>query len=241
MGNRVYHRLHPPQFQNAALRVTAETKNESIDPQSERLKNVLASAPPAEDGYKRSFDLFVVAVSHIVGAPILLLAWTLVPLAIWLTDRGPVFYMQDRVGKNGAIYRVIKFRTMIVDAERATGPIWARQNDRRVTPIGRILRRSRLDELPQIVNILLGEMSLVGPRPERPELIEEFSRDLPSFPLRLRVMPGIAGLAQVMGRYATTPRNKLRYDNLYIETLGPWLDLKLLVLSVWAALSRGHH
>jgi lipopolysaccharide/colanic/teichoic acid biosynthesis glycosyltransferase len=200
-----------------------------------------ASWPAAKDGYKRPFDVAVLTVAHLLAFPVWLLFWTLIPLAIWLTDRGPVFYTQARVGKGGLPFRVIKFRTMIVDAEKSTGPIWALANDQRITPVGRVLRRLRLDELPQVMNVMKGEMSLVGPRPERPELVERFCQELPDFPQRLRVRPGIAGLAQVMGKYATVPRNKLRYDNLYIETLGPWLDLKLLVLSVWAALSRGHH
>jgi len=195
----------------------------------------------AKDGYTRPFDLAVLLTAHLIVLPVWLLFWTLIPLAIWLTDRGPVFYTQTRVGKGGLSFRVIKFRTMIVDAEKSTGPIWALANDQRITTVGRVLRRLRLDEVPQVVNVLRGEMSLVGPRPERPELVEVFCQELPNFPQRLRVRPGIAGLAQVMGKYATVPRNKLRYDNLYIESLGPWLDLKLLVLSVWAALSRGHH
>jgi lipopolysaccharide/colanic/teichoic acid biosynthesis glycosyltransferase len=130
---------------------------------------------------------------------------------------------------------------MIVDAEQTTGPIWAPAHDRRITSVGRVLRRLRLDEMPQVINVFRGEMSLVGPRPERPELVEVFCRDLPEFEQRLRVRPGIAGLAQVMGKYATPPRHKLRYDNLYIRSMSPWLDLRLLVLSAWAALTRSHH
>ena len=183
-----------------------------------------------KDGYKRVFDIAIVVAAHLALLPIWILLWTLIPLAIWVSNPGPIFYSQTRLGKNGMPFRVIKFRTMIKDAEKYTGAIWALENDPRVTSVGRFLRKSRLDELPQILNILKGEMSLVGPRPERPELIEEFSRHIPDFNARLRVRPGIAGLAQVRGRYSTDPRCKLRYDNLYIDTLSPWFDLKLLVL-----------
>jgi lipopolysaccharide/colanic/teichoic acid biosynthesis glycosyltransferase len=165
-----------------------------------------------------------------------LVLWTILPLSIWLSDRGPVFYTQVRAGKNGRPFKIIKFRTMIMNAEQTTGPVWATDDDPRVTRVGRLLRRLRLDELPQVVNILKGEMSLVGPRPERPELVDEFSRDVPHFATRHLVRPGFAGLAQVRGRYSTTPRNKLRYDHLYIRTLNPLLDVKLMVLAVLVVL-----
>ena len=190
------------------------------------------------DGYKRPFDLAILLLAHILLLPLWLLLWGILPLAIWLTDRGPIFYMQVRVGLNGKPFRIIKFRTMLVDAERGTGPVWAAPNDRRTTRIGRFLRRFRLDEMPQIINIWKGDMSLVGPRPERPELVEEFSKTIPNFGRRLRVRPGFAGLAQVRGRYATRPRDKLRYDNLYIEKMGPWFDIKLLLLAVLVVLRR---
>lgn len=188
---------------------------------------------PGKDGYKRPLDLSILLISFVCGLPLWLLLWTLIPLAIWLADRGPVFYTQERMGKGGLTFRMIKFRTMIVDAENATGPVWASTADSRVTRVGRVLRRTHLDELPQLINVLRGEMSLVGPRPERPELAERFCEEIPGFRQRLRVMPGIAGLAQVRGRYATCPRNKLRYDNLYIANLCPWMDIKLLVQSLW--------
>ena len=127
---------------------------------------------------------------------------------------------------------------MVSDAESETGPVWAAERDSRTTGVGRFLRAFRLDELPQVINILRGEMSVVGPRPERPELVERFSRDVPGFSGRVRVRPGVAGLAQVRGTAQTRPRDKLRYDNLYIETLNPWMDIKLLFLSVWVVLRR---
>jgi len=193
---------------------------------------------PCRDGYKRPFDLTILFLSFLFAFPVWALIWTLIPLVIRLTDGGPIFYVQERMGKNGRRFNLIKFRTMIVNAEQATGPIWAHERDDRVTRVGRLLRRTHLDEVPQVINILRGEMSLVGPRPERPELFEEFCAEIPDFHLRLRVKPGIAGLAQVHGLYHTTPRNKLRYDNLYIESFNPWMDFKLFVCSLWLAFLR---
>ncbi len=190
------------------------------------------------DGYKRPFDLAIIVGVHILLFPLFVALWIGIPLAIWLGDRGTVFYIQERVGRSGRRFNVVKFRTMILDAESQTGPIWAAERDSRTTKVGRVLRMLHLDELPQVINILRGEMSVVGPRPERPELVERFSRDVPGFSERIRVRPGVAGLAQVRGTAQTRPRDKLRYDNLYIETLSPWMDIKLLFLSVWVVLRR---
>ena len=190
------------------------------------------------DGYKRPFDLTILVLAHILLFPLFVILWIGVPLVIWLGDRGSVFYVQERVGGSGRRFQVIKFRTMVRDAESRTGPVWAAEQDSRVTRVGRFLRTFRLDELPQVVNILKGEMSIVGPRPERPELVEQISHEVPSFSDRLRVRPGVAGLAQVRGSAQTRPRDKLRYDNLYIATLSPCMDIKLLLLSVWVVLSR---
>ena len=190
------------------------------------------------DGYKRAFDLGVIILAYTLLFPLWLLVWICVPLAIWLEDHGPVFYAQERVGRRGRHFRVFKFRTMIQDAESHTGQVWAEQDDPRLTRVGKILRRFHLDEIPQVINVVRGEMSLVGPRPERPALAEQFNREVPGFAERLRVSPGIAGLAQVRGSYWTDPGYKLKYDKLYIETMSPWLDLKLLFLSVWVAVKR---
>lgn len=190
------------------------------------------------DGYKRAFDLTLIFLAHILLFPVWVFLWMAIPLAIWLGDRGPIFYTQERVGRLGKRFKVVKFRTMIQNAEAHTGPIWASNDDERVTRVGGLLRKLRLDEMPQVINILRGEMSLVGPRPERPLLVEQFSREVPGFSQRLRVKPGVAGLAQVRGHYSTSPRYKLKYDKLYIETLSPWMDIKLLFLSVWVVLRR---
>ena len=181
----------------------------------------------------------MLATVHVLLLPAFLLLWTLVPLAIWLEDRGPVFYIQRRVGKNGRMLRLFKFRSMVPGAELQTGPVWAAENDPRVTRVGRFLRATALDELPQIINLWKGDLSLVGPRPERPELHEEFVKEAPGFHRRLEVRPGLTGLAQVRGRYATRPKDKLRYDTLYMKRMSPLLDVKLLFLSVIITLKAG--
>lgn len=174
---------------------------------------------------------------HIALAPLWIVSWTLIPLAIWLYDRGPIFYTQPRLGKGGRVFKVYKFRSMAPDAERMSGAVWASENDPRITPVGRVLRNRALDELPQVINMFRGDLSLVGPRAERPELADEFADRIPNFHRRLLVRPGLTGLAQVYGRYDTAPHNKLRYDTLYMRRMSPWLDVKLLALSVWVTLT----
>ena len=196
--------------------------------------------PPADsviaefhrDRYKRGFDLAIIAFAHLLFFPVVLLVWTLIPLAIWLEDRGPIFYTQRRAGKAGRVFQLFKFRSMVKNAESSTGAIWADNDDPRVTRVGRFLRARALDEVPQIINVWKGDLSLVGPRPERPELVARFVRETPGFARRLRVRPGLTGPAQVYGRYATRPRDKLRYDTLYIRKMSPWLDFKMLFMSV---------
>ena len=165
---------------------------------------------------------------------LLLPAWVLLfgltALAIRLDGPGPVFYRQTRLGRGGRPFRVVKLRTMVVGAERLTGPVWAGEPDPRATRVGRVLRRLHVDELPQVVNVLRGEMSLVGPRPERPELAARIEREVPGFASRLRVRPGIMGLAQALGPYGSDPRRKLECDERYIETMSPWLDIQLIAL-----------
>ena len=193
--------------------------------------------PSRNDWWKRPFDLIVLIAVHVALAPVWLLLWTAIPLSIWLYDRGPVFYTQARVGKNGRVFRVFKFRSMIPNAEQHTGAVWASENDPRITPVGRFLRDRALDELPQVINMWKGDMSVVGPRAERPELVEQFSARHPQFRRRLIVRPGMTGVAQVYGRYNTRPLNKLKYDILYLDRMSPWLDLKLLASSVWLTLA----
>lgn len=176
---------------------------------------------------KRPFDLLVSGLGLVASAPL----WALIALAIKLEDGGPVFYGQERVGKGGKVFRVQKFRSMVLDAERESGPVWAAENDNRVTRVGQFLRATALDELPQLVNISRGEMSLVGPRPERPELVRHFRQEIPGYGRRFLVQPGLTGLAQIYGQYDSHPRKKLRYDLLYIKKQSFWLDVKLIALS----------
>ena len=184
------------------------------------------------NSYKTLFDLTILTCSHVVLAPIFVILWIFIPTAIWLEDRGPVFYTQNRLGKNGKLFKLYKFRSMIPDAEKETGAVLAADNDLRVTRVGKFIRKRALDELPQVINLWKGDISLVGPRPERPELMHDIVGVLPLYAERLIVKPGLTGIAQVYGRYATNPRHKLMYDRIYIREMNPILDIKLLVYSV---------
>ena len=195
-----------------------------------------ARKPGLNPRYKRPFDLTVLVVAHLVLFWLWIPLWILVPVAIWIEDRGPIFYGQKRMGKGGRVFRLLKFRSMVTNAEATSGAIWASNHDPRVTKIGRILRATALDELPQILLIWKGAMSLVGPRPERPELAAEFAKDLPEFAQRLQITPGLTGPAQVYGQYDSSPEEKLVYDLWYVENANTWVDIKLLVLSVWITL-----
>lgn len=181
--------------------------------------------------YKRPLDLLILITAHILLAPLWVLIWLVLPAAIWLQDRGPVFYRQRRAGRNGVAFYVLKFRTMIPDADRHGTP-WKAERDSRVTGIGRILRKTALDELPQVINIFKGEMSFVGPRAldsREQALLEE---RIPGFGRRLAVRPGLTGLAQVNNR-ADVATDKLRLDIQYIESMSPWLDLKIILRSAF--------
>lgn len=177
-------------------------------------------------------DLAILASAHVLLGPLWLLLWSAVPLAIWLEDRGPIFYRQRRLGLNGRPFNVLKFRTMIPNAEKHTGAVWATKDDPRITRVGRILRRTALDELPQVINIARGDMSFVGPRSERPELHAEFTKSVPGFERRLAVLPGLTGLAQVKGDYNLPPAEKLAYDLEYIDRRSLLMDVGLILMSI---------
>lgn len=176
---------------------------------------------------KRVMDLVVSTIALIVFSPVMLAC----AVAIKLDDRGPVFYKQKRLTLHGKEFNVYKFRSMRTDAEK-NGAQWATKDDDRVTRVGKVLRKFRLDELPQFINIFKGDMSLVGPRPERPELASEFEKNLPQFSYRLNVKAGLTGVAQVWGKYNTSPADKLAMDLIYVEKFSIWYDIKLILQTV---------
>jgi lipopolysaccharide/colanic/teichoic acid biosynthesis glycosyltransferase len=213
---------------------------------------------------KRCCDLF----GSIIGLILTLPFWILIPLLIRIDSRGPVFYTQTRVGRNrrearrrtspedssgnsrrrerrrenayGETFTVIKFRTMIQHAERESGPVWATKDDVRITRVGRILRKLRLDEIPQFLNVLAGDMSLVGPRPERPTFVRELSDKVEDYHRRLECKPGITGLAQVKGSYDSSPATvaqKIKYDLQYLDNWSLWFDFKILLRTIIVVLT----
>jgi len=181
--------------------------------------------------FKRAVDILFALPTSIVAVPIIALLAVLVKL----TSRGPAFYCQERVGKDGRVFKIVKLRTMVADAEAETGPVWASSDDPRETRLGRLLRRTHLDELPQIWNVLRGDMSLIGPRPERPVFVEQFKKEIPNYTERLAVRPGITGWAQVNNGYDQSVedvRRKVAYDCEYIRRMGWAIDIRIIVATV---------
>lgn len=177
---------------------------------------------------KRTIDLIVAVILAIVASPIMLVT----AICIKLYDGGPVLYKQVRVTRGRREFKILKFRSMRVDAEKDGVARLASKGDDRITPIGKFIRAVRIDELPQIFNILKGDMSFIGPRPERPEIIEQYLEEMPEFAYRTKVKAGLAGYAQVYGKYNTTPYDKLKLDLTYIENYSVWLDIKLMLLTL---------
>lgn len=176
---------------------------------------------------KRVFDIVVSSLGLIILSPL----WVLFSILIWLEDPGPIIFCKVCVGRAGRSFKLLKFRTMIKNAESKTGPVLAPQNDARILHIGKILRKTALDELPELLNILRGEMSIVGPRPQRSILVYEYIREIPNYVLRHKIKPGLTGMAQIYGHYYITPRQKLRFDLLYLKRRSFLLDIKLFLLS----------
>lgn len=172
---------------------------------------------------KRMIDLLVSGLCLVLLSPVMLAE----ALAIKLGDGGPVFYRQERMTIGGKKFNVLKFRTMVVNAEKQ-GAQLATRNDSRITPVGRFLRATRMDELPQFLNVLKGDMSIVGPRPERESIAEEYYKEVPEFAYRLRAKAGLTGLAQIAGKYNTSPKDKLMLDLMYIERYSVWMDILLI-------------
>ncbi|MCD6384564.1 undecaprenyl-phosphate glucose phosphotransferase [Candidatus Sumerlaeota bacterium] len=180
--------------------------------------------------FKRLFDIFISLPLIIILSPVFLF----IAILIKLDSSGPVFYTQERMGLDGRVFKMIKFRSMFVDAEKHTGPVFATPNDPRCTRVGRLLRRVSLDELPQLFNVLLGEMSLVGPRPERPHFVKQFREMLPDYMLRHKVKAGLTGWAQVNGLRGNTPiQERIKHDLYYIENWSLWLDIKIILLTLF--------
>ncbi len=177
---------------------------------------------------KRTIDLVCAILLVIITSPIMLIT----ALIIKLSDGGPVFYKQVRCTLNNKEFHIVKFRSMRVDAEKDGVARLASKGDPRITPFGRFIRKVRIDELPQLFNIIKGDMSFIGPRPERPEIIEQYMEDMPEFAFRTKVKAGLAGYAQVYGKYNTTPYDKLKLDLTYIENYSVWLDIKLMLLTL---------
>ena len=201
-------------------------------------RDLYAALPTGDSAYERFYLVLKRILDGGIGLlalPVLAVVALVVALGNALTSPGPLFYKQERVGKGGKIFMVYKFRSMVPNAEAKTGAVWAAANDNRITPVGKILRRARLDELPQVINVLRGEMSLIGPRPERPEFVEELAKTLPFYRARHAVRPGITGWAQVQYRYGNTSEDskvKLEYDLYYVKHISVLLDLRIILQTI---------
>lgn len=204
-------------------------KNEHAKARGPELAGVAVRRSAAYDASKRLADIVLGGVALALSLPFWIWAVTL----ILLTDGWPCLYSQTRVGRGGRIFTLYKFRSMVKDAERHSGAVLSDKDDPRVTHIGRIMRKTAVDEIPQLVSIFRGDMSWVGPRPERPSFVRQFLRDIPDYGRRYEVKPGLTGLAQVSGHYLSTPEEKLVHDLEYIRRRSLWLDLQIWLLS-WA-------
>ena len=196
--------------------------------------------PEWEKKIKRLMDIIISFLILTLTFP----ATLLVAIAIKLDSKGPIFFLQERMGLNGKIFKVIKFRSMIDNAEAYSGPVWSTKDDPRITRVGKFIRKTRIDEIPQMINVLKGEMSLVGPRPERPYFVEKLAKEIPLYKRRLKVRPGVTGWAQVKHKYDETiedVKTKLRYDLFYIENMSLRMDLKILFRTIFVVITgRGH-
>jgi len=197
--------------------------------------------PEWEKRLKRILDVLISFIILTVSFPVVILA----AIAIKLDSKGPVFFTQERCGMNGELFKMIKFRSMFVDAEKRTGPVWSIKDDPRITRAGKILRKLRIDEIPQMINVLKGEMSMVGPRPERPFFVEKLAEEIPYYKRRLKVRPGITGWAQVKHKYDENIEDvkvKLRYDLFYIENMSLRMDFKIIFRTIFVVLfGKGHY
>lgn len=196
--------------------------------------------PAWEQQVKRLMDIFFSAIVLIGFLPV----WGLIAIIIKLESQGPALYKQERVGLNGKKFMIYKFRSMVQDAESKSGPQWATKEDPRITRLGKLLRKARIDEIPQFINILAGEMSLIGPRPERPFFVDQFKKEIPFYARRLKVKPGLTGWAQIKGGYDTSIENvkeKLQFDLFYLENMSLRMDMKVIFNTIYIMLrGKGH-
>lgn len=213
-------------LENTGSTQVTMAKSQTIE--YEYLEHIGEPVPKSKLFWKRFWDLIFGLIGFIISIPFIIIFG----ITIKLTSKGPIFFKQERVGYMGKNFYVVKLRSMRNDAEAKTGAVWAQKNDPRVTPVGRFMRKTRIDELPQFWNVLKGDMSLVGPRPERPELTEKFYKKWPEFPQRLRIIPGITGYAQVNGGYDISPEEKCHLDNYYIEHYSFAFDMKIAFQTV---------
>jgi lipopolysaccharide/colanic/teichoic acid biosynthesis glycosyltransferase len=186
---------------------------------------------------KSMFDLIASSLLILISSPVMLIIFIINPLL----SRGPAIYKQTRVGKGGVTFSIYKFRSMVHDAEVHTGPILSMSDDKRVTTFGRFLRTSHMDELPQLFNVFMGDMSLVGPRPERPFFVDQYLSSIENYHLRLNVKPGMTGLAQINEEYNVSVEKKLYWDIKYIQEYNLLLDLKIIFITVWQIISKKLH
>jgi exopolysaccharide biosynthesis polyprenyl glycosylphosphotransferase len=197
--------------------------------------------PEWEKKIKRILDIVISLIALIIASPVIIA----MAIAIKIDTPGSAFFRQERCGKNGKVFKIYKFRSMYQDAEKNTGPVWSQKNDPRVTRVGKFIRRVRHDELPQMINVLKGEMSLVGPRPERPFFVEKLAEEIPYYKRRLKVKPGVTGWAQVKHKYDESVedvKTKLRYDLFYIENMSLRMDFKILFRTFFVVfLGKGHY
>lgn len=197
--------------------------------------------PEWEKKLKRLLDIVISFILLVISLPVVIIS----AIAIKLDSKGPVFFRQERSGMNGKSFKMVKFRSMYTDAEKHTGPVWSQKDDPRITKVGKIIRKLRIDEIPQMYNVLKGEMSLVGPRPERPFFVEKLSEQIPYYKRRLKVRPGITGWAQVKHKYDESIEDvkiKLRYDLFYIENMSIRMDMKILFRTIFVVLfGKGHY
>ena len=184
------------------------------------------------DVYQRMMDILLAVIGLVIGIPLMFIAG----IAIRLETPGKIFYSQERIGKRCRTFKIYKLRSMVVDAEK-NGAQWAQKNDARVTRVGKIIRKTRIDEVPQLLNVIKGEMSIICPRPERPMFTEEFNKEIPGFVNRLQVNPGLTGWAQVNGGYEMTPKEKWEADMYYIQNRNVKLDMQIIAKTVGVVLT----